>query len=264
MNRWNELITGPRADALRALLCQAATIAHTENGARFDPDDLGDDALIYGLCTTHNARHLAARFVEDADLDGVAVCERGRVWWLEIQRDDGAAVRVYLYKAPPGASTVWDLRLDDAEIKKELSSSNGRQMALFNRSGGDGNAQLLNVIVVHYGDPVTGLEKVDVGAPYVTDDGIAWDWHERFSAAEPLAADTTLAASPSLGDDEAGYTELRLVTPPASGEPDDAHEQDEPVAKAEPEPATSEFEALGLRDDIEENSTDAGTDEEPS
>ena len=172
----------PRADALRELLCKAAAVAHRENGARFDPEDLGDEALMYGLGTTINARHLAGRAIEDADLDGVAVCEHGKVWWLEIQREDGTAVRAYFYKAPPGARTVHDLRLDDTEIKKELSTSNGQQMALFNRSGEEGNAELLNILVVHYGDPVTGLEKLDVGAPYVNGDEIAWDWYERFDS----------------------------------------------------------------------------------
>jgi hypothetical protein len=263
MNRWDELITGPRADALRALLCNAAAIAHTENGTRHDPEDLGDDALIYGICTTHNARHVAARFVEDSDLQDVAVCERGRVWWLEIQRPEGAAVRVYFYKAPLGARTVCDVRLDDAEIKKELSSSNGRQMELFNRSGGEGNAQLLNLIVVHYGDAVTGLEKLDVGAPYVTADGIAWDWYERFDSAEPSTAETAPAVSPSLGDDGAGFAGLRLVTPPDSDNQDAAEDHgSHPAAKAEPESA--KFEALGLRDGIDKSGKDAGTGGEPS
>jgi hypothetical protein len=260
MSRWDELITGPRADALRALLCKAAEIAHTENGARFDPDDLGDDALIYGLCTTHNARHLASRLVEDAALEGVVVCERGRVWWLEIQRDDGMAVRVYFYKAPPGARTVHGSRLDDAEIKKELSTSNGRQLALFNRTGGAGNAQLLNVIVVHFGDPVAGLEKLDVGAPYVADDEIAWDWHERFDAAELSTEEETPAISPALGDEGAGDAGLRLV----SDGSDDAGGQERPAAEAGLEPATSEFEALGLRDEVKEDDADTGTGQEPS
>ncbi len=159
MSRWDELIGRPRADALRGLLCKAAAVAHRENGARFDPEDLGDDALMYGLGTTTNARHLAERAIEDADLDGVAVCEHSKVSWLEIQREDGTAVRAYFYKAPPSARTVHDLRLNDTEIKKELSTSNGQQIALFNRSGGEGNAQLLNILVVHYSDQAVSLEE---------------------------------------------------------------------------------------------------------
>ena len=257
---WDELIGGSRADALRRLLCKAAAVAHSENGARFDPEDLGDEALIYGLCATINARHLAGRAIEDADLDGVAVCEHGRVWWLEIQREDGTAARVYFYKAPPNARTVHDLRLDDTEIKKELSTSNGQQIALFNRSGGEGNAQLLNIVVVHYGDAVTSLEKLDVGAPYVTGDAIAWDWYERFDSGAASADGTPSTAPPSLGDDGAGYDGLRLV-------PDEVEPVDEtygPAAKAGTEPATSEFEALGLRDVLEKRDSDAGTGEEPS
>ncbi len=260
MNRWDELIRGSRAGVLRELLCNAAAIAHRENGARFAPEDLGDEALMYGLGTTINARHVAGRAIEDADLDGVAVCEHGRVWWLEIQREDGTAVRAYLYKAPPSARAVHDLRLDDTEIKKELSTSNGQQMALFNRSGGEGNAQLLNILIVHYGDPVTGLEKLDVGAPYVNGDEIAWDWYERFDSGAVSASGTPRTGPALLGDNGAGYEGLRLV--PEQVEP--ARNDYGAAAKAEPEPATSEFDALGLRDDLEKGDPDTGTGKESS
>lgn len=257
MSRWDELIGEPRATLLRMMLCEAAAIAHTENAARFDPEELGDDALWYGLSTTTSARHIATRLIEDADVEGVAVCVRGRVWWLEVQRDDGTAVRVYFYKAPPGKHRVHDLRLDDTEIKKELSSSNGRQIALFNRSGGEGNVDLLNVLVVHFGDHLTGLEKLDVGAPYLLNDEVAWDWDEAFSTPADTASDSTQM----LGDDDAGYAGLGLV-------PDLPEEIDAPggnvVPDVQPEQATSEFEALGLKDENmeEDDDADQGTSQE--
>lgn len=250
MNDWNQLVPGARGEALRASLCKAAAVAHTENAARFDSDDLGDDALIYGLCTTHNARHVAGQFIEGAALEGVSVCERGRVWWLEVQRHPEATLRVYFYKAPPGASTVHGLRLDDTEIKKELSAANGRQLELFNRAGGQGHAELVNLIVVHYGEPLTGLEKVDVGAPYLADNEIAWDWHERFDVAEPVSGAEPVVV---LGDDDIGYPGLRLVSDERVG-------SDEVLTpEVTTEPATSEFEALQLRED-----RDADRNAEPS
>jgi len=265
MNRWNELITEPRADALRALLCEAATVAHAENGERFAPDDLGDDGRIYGICTSNTARFLAARAVEDGDLDGVTVCERGMVWWLEIERD-GAAVRVYFYKAPPGASAVWDLRLDDAEVKKELSTSNGRQIELFNRGGGQGSVDLLNLIVVHYGDPLKGLQKLDVGAPYITPDGIAWGWYERLDNVEVNATTSAPTTTAPLGDDGAGYIGLRLVESPAPDRRADVDEipEHKPGDVAQ-EPATAAFEGLGLRDESRrDDDENTGRGEEPS
>lgn len=243
MNRWDDLVGEPLAGVLRQILTKAASIAHTENGARFDPDDLGDDALIYGLCTTNSARHVASRLVEDEGIEGVAVCERGRVWWLEVQRGDETAVRVFFYKAPPGAHNIHGLRLDDAEIKRDLSTSNGHQIALFNRSGGNGNVDLLNVIVVHFGGPEQGLEKLEVGAPYLHEGAIAWDWHEYFDTVEAARP----PARPLLGDDEAGFPGLRLVkdddTRDANGRP--------------AEQATSEFEALELRGEAAEEDSHA-------
>jgi hypothetical protein len=182
------------------------------------------------------------------------------VWWLEVQRQDGTAVRIYFYKAPPGARTVHDLRLDDTEIKKELSTSNGQQIALFNRGGGAGNAELANIVVVHYGDPIMGLEKLDVGAPYVIADEIAWDWQERFDS-DAESGDGTVPAAPSqLEDDGTGYNGLRLVPKEASS----PEERRRPAANVEVEPATSEFEALGLRDEAEKGDSGAGTGRESS
>lgn len=243
MNSWSSLIPGPEGEALRRVLCEAATVAHTENAARFDPDELGDDALIYGLSTTVNARHIAARAVEEHDeLGQVTVCERGRAWWLEVQRPRLAALRLFFYKAPPGASSVYDLRLDDAEIKRELSTTNGRQLELFNRQGGVGNVELLNLVVLHYGEPATGLTRVDVGAPYLDGDKIAWDWFERFDESEaepPVGAES----ASSLGDDEDGFPDLELVL----------SDPNESLPVVVVEPPTTEFDALRLRD----NSGDA-------
>jgi hypothetical protein len=248
MNSWSSLIQGPEGAALRDVLCEAAAVAHTENAARFDPDELGDDALIYGLATTINARFIAARAVEEHDeLGNVTVCERGRAWWLEVQRPGLAALRLFFYKAPPAASSVYDLRLDDAEIKRELSTTNGRQLELFNRRGGVGNVELLNLVVLHYGEPATALTRVDVGAPYLDGDAIAWDWFERF---DELGAESVSAATVSpLGEDADGFADLALVV----SEPD----QSPPSVAVEP--ATSEFDALRLRHDSE--TAGRGTDE---
>jgi hypothetical protein len=208
MNRWDDLINTPRAAQLRKLLCQAAAMAHTENGERFAPEDLGDDARIYGICTSNSARFLAAHAIEEADLDGVIVRERGLVWWLEVDRGTDPPVHVYFYKAPPAGSTVWDLRLDDADVKRTLSASNGRQLELFTSSGAKGNADLLNVIVVHYGDPRDGPGKLDVGAPYISNGELSWDWQERFDVPEDGVGANS---APGLGDDPGGFEGLSLI-----------------------------------------------------
>jgi hypothetical protein len=259
MSRWEELIGRARADTLRARLCEAAATAHRRNGERFDPN-LGDEALLYGLNTTFNARHVARQLIEEAKLDGVAVGEQGRIWWLEIQREDGSAVCVYFYKARPGARTIRDLCLDDAEIKRELSTTNGQQMALFNRSGGDGNVELLNLVVAHWGDPDTGLQKLEVGAPYLEDREIMWDWHEPFDRGAAAGTAGAPAAPGPLGDDGGGYEGLRLLPKEAQT----AGESDGPAAIAEQEQATSEFEALKLRDDVETGESGTGVGEESS
>lgn len=216
MNRWDDLIKAPLAAELRRLLCQAARTAHIENGERFAPDDLGDDARIYGIATSNSARFLAGRAVESSQLDGVIVQERGLVWWLEIDRHELPPVRVYFYKAPPGARSVWDLRLDDAEVKRRLSASNGRQLELFSRHPRAGHADLQNVIVVHYGDPHAGPGHLDVGAPYISGEELAWDWCERFDLD---VTDEQTASSILVRADDGGFQGLKLIEPAADEHP---------------------------------------------
>ena len=69
MDRWEQLI-GEHAGVLRDVFCRAAATAHTENGDRFAPDDLGDDARIYGITTSNTARFLAAQDLEARQLGG--------------------------------------------------------------------------------------------------------------------------------------------------------------------------------------------------
>lgn len=251
MTRWEATIGAIRAKRLADILREAALIAHRENGLRFDAEDLGDDPLIYGLCTTVNARHVAATMVEAAeDLVGVSVHEKGRVWWLEVEAGTGRAVRLYFYKAPPGASRVDQLDLKDSEIKKELSVSNGRQLALFTSSGAPGSPRLLNLVAVHYGNPVDGLLGVDVGAPCLVGKEVAWDWGE--SLLSQREQPRVKEAEGGLGDDDEGFAGLHLLEATVE-------EVAETRTAAEPpgiEPATTGFDALSLRsaeDDVAED-----------
>ena len=110
MSSWDKSIEGSRAAELRELLCKAAAVSHRANGARFEPEELGDDGLMYGLATTTNARHLAARAINAADLEDVTVCERGKVWWLEVQREDGTAFHLLAPAAAEHEPTAMRVR----------------------------------------------------------------------------------------------------------------------------------------------------------
>jgi len=253
MTRWEQLI-GEHASVLRGVFCRAAATAHTENGDRFAPDDLGDDARIYGITTSNSARFLARQDLERRALTGVTVCERGLVWWVEIDRTPLAPVQIYFYKAPPGATKIDELRLDDADVKRQLSRSNARQLELFNRSGAPGHPDLLNLIIVHYGDPVAGPGKLDVGAPYIDGNQLIWDWQERFDRAAEQAEPAI--ETPPLGDDSGVFEGLRLV------EPIEEHAQD-PAASSQPS-EDQRFEDVQMRDDLPEGDQDEATGQKPS
>jgi hypothetical protein len=253
MTRWEQLI-GEHATVLRDVFCRAAATAHTENGDRFAPDDLGDDARIYGITTSNSARFLAAQDLAALGLAGVAVCERGLVWWVEIDRAPLAPVQIYFYKAPPGATRIDELRLDDAEVKRQLGRCNARQLDLFNRSGAPGHPDLLNLIIVHYGDPVAGAGKLDVGAPYIDGNQMIWEWHERFDQIDAQAGSSPGISA--LGEDDDVFEGLRLVEPLD----DDAQK---PGAMT-PSAGRSAFEDVEMRDGLADGDKDEGTGQESS
>lgn len=253
MTRWDQLI-GEHAGALRDVFCRAAATAHTENGDRFAPDDLGDDARIYGITTSNSARFLAGQDLESRALTGVTVCERGLVWWVEIDRTPLPPVQIYFYKAPPDATKIDELRLDDADVKRQLSRSNARQLDLFNRSGAPGHPDLLNLIIVHYGDPVAGPGKLDVGAPYIDGNQMIWEWQERFDQADEQAH-PAIEIRP-LGNDGDVFEGLRLVEPIEEGAQD-------PAASSLPS-EDQRFEGMQMRDDLSDGDQDEGTGREPS
>ncbi|MGO9900590.1 MAG: hypothetical protein ACLP0J_13035 [Solirubrobacteraceae bacterium] len=253
MTRWDELI-GENASVLRDVFCRAASTAHTENGDRFAPDDLGDDARIYGITTSNSARFLAGQDLESRALNGVAVCERGLVWWVQIDRAPLAPVQIYFYKAPPGATKIEELRLDDADVKRQLSRSNARQLDLFNRSGAPGHPDLLNLIIVHYGDPVAGPGKLEVGAPYIDGNQMIWEWQERFDQVDEQA-NPAIEICP-LGDDDGVFEGLRLVEP--------LKEDAQDAAASNPPSEGQRFKDVQMRDDLLDGDQDEGTGQEPS
>ena len=253
MTRWDELI-GDHASVLRGVFCRAAAAAHTENGQRLAPEDLGDNARIYGILTSNSARFLAAQELERRALPGVVVCERGLVWWVEIDRSPLAAVQLYFYKAPPGSAQIEELRLDDADVKRQLSHSNARQLDLFNRSGAPGHPDLLNLVIVHYGDPVAGPGKLEVGAPYIDGTQMIWEWHERFDDGDSQTA-AIRPTGPLSGDDNV-FEGLRLVDTEGT-------DAENPAASAHPTEILR-FEDVEMRQDRLDDDSDEGTGQEPS
>lgn len=172
---------GARGLELKRRLVSAIDTAYTENAARYAPDDLGDNYTTFGVSITHNLRHLA-----ELAVDGLERIEVERPQNSFRLRIDGRYA-LYLYKAPPAARSIRELRFDESEMKLQIAQGNADQLQL----DLDGvlpsdtrlNADELpaHAVVVHFGAPETGFDFATVGAPYRTASGACeWAWSEAF------------------------------------------------------------------------------------
>ncbi|MEV4419398.1 hypothetical protein AB0L40_05400 [Patulibacter sp. NPDC049589] len=216
---WIEIAPDGQAEEMRRRLLWAFTDAWSANVERFRPEELGDTSMTFGLAVTINARHLAA--VEVRAIAGVEDREHGNLRWLEVERD-GVVHRVYVYKAPPAAASVEDVSFSDSKIKEQLTSANTVQMAL----GLDGSAGTItgaaNIVIVMFGDSVTGFERAVVGAPYLHLERVAggvrkhikWSWSEPFGDADHggRLPRTPTGPAPTTSDDDLPVR-LRPVAP---------------------------------------------------
>lgn len=240
MNSWDSLIGQSLATEVRACLGKAARTAHTENGLRFDPHELGDNSQTYGQTVSTNARFIAAGLAEAMNDSRVIVREPGQMWWLEITRDDGIVVNVFLYKAAPSDRSIIDFSLDNTEVKKELTVDNGRQMTFFDRNEDPENSFLRNVVAVHFGNPDDGFQKIEVGAPYLTEQGeTAWQWFERLDFEESLSEQAATVDEANI----AAFPRLRLI---------EGNSDDRQTARNVETNNDRSFDGLELRDESED------------
>jgi hypothetical protein len=185
---WREFAQGSWGEELRLGLLRALERAYDENGQRFAPEDIGDNNKVFGVAVSENSKFLIERDVV-AVLDGLEVERPRNAWRLRLW----GGVALYVYKAPPGIVDVHQLRFRSSQTKLELIEQNADQLAFtFDEPAVRAAAgRLRHVVVVHFGDPDTGLLRVDVGAPYATAlNGCEWEWVECLSALEPFVEET--------------------------------------------------------------------------
>lgn len=178
---WTDVAPTGQAEDVRRAFLRAIWSAYEEESRRHAPD-LGDGGTEFGQLTSKTGRHLVA--VELERFDDLEVVVSGKRWWVEYLRAD-RRYRVFLYKAPPGSTSIDALNLDTAKGKRAFTSQNGRQLQLFAGGVADPAAEATNIVIAHAGDPETGLHWAWVGAPYFehleNDRRLTrWVWDERF------------------------------------------------------------------------------------
>lgn len=195
---WRDIAPGDWGERLRLGIIAAIEQVYDENCQRFAPDDIGDNNKTFGITISENLQFVIERDVVSIT-DGIEVERPRNAWMLRLW---GGAI-IHVYKAPPDAVDVRDLRFNASKTKLELVSANGDQLELeFEEElSGRDEAPLMHIVIVHFGDPQQGLARVEVGAPYLSDlMGYDWEWTENLSDLPPHS-DEDLSENGQLGSE---------------------------------------------------------------
>lgn len=185
---------------MREAILRALQSAYDENCRRYAPDDLGDNNITFGVAVSQNLRFLLER--ELRDFPGIEIVRPRGSFAVLIDR----TFELYFYKAPPGVFDIRALRLDASQTQIELVDANTNQLSLFDPEPREEPDELRRLACIHFGDPLEGLHRADVGAPHTSpSDGLQWQWAECLSTGEELLDAGQLAEglrSVEEGDDD--------------------------------------------------------------
>lgn len=219
---WNDIAPSDIAEDLREAVLSGIKEAYDENCLRFAPDDLGDNNISFAHNVRENLRFLIERNVEL--MADVVIARQGFVYEIRLPKD----VHLHIYKAPPGTTSVRELQFDESLRKIEILDVNTEQLALNLEAAMSDDSEesaatvrVRHVVIVHFGDPQSGLDHVEVGEPFrAEDDAPDWIWIESLSDGsliyERPEDETDELASDGV-DDDLDDLELR----------DDAEEEDD-------------------------------------
>lgn len=202
---WREIAPGAWGEQLRLGILAAIEQVYDENCQRFAPEDIGDNNMTFGITVSENLHFVIERDVIPVT-DGAVVEKPRNAWMVRLW----GGVVLHIYKAPPGAIDVRELRFNASKTKLELVSQNADQLELFEKEKTHtlGSKDLHHVVIVHFGDPQNGLRRVDVGAPILDDVlGYDWTWVDALSELDPYQEDDASegeVGSDSVDDEDFG------------------------------------------------------------
>jgi hypothetical protein len=221
---WERTMGAGRAQWLRKTILRALEEAYDENCRRFAPEDLGDNNITFGVAVSQNLRFLLERALEGAT--GIAISRPQNSFVVVV---DGI-YRLHFYKAPPGIFDVRSLRFDASKTQLALVQENADQLAFRFDATDDGSSdgEPGHIVVVHFGDPLEGLHRADVGAPVASSTaGLEWEWVECLSDPTLEIGDPSVPPEEvSAADDEVEDFDLRLR--------EDGEEEGEGMSEGDP------------------------------
>lgn len=192
---------------MRDAVLRALQSAYDENCRRHSPEDLGDNNVTFGVAVSQNLRFLLERELQA--FPGIEIARPRGSFAVVIDRK----FELYFYKAPPGVFDIRALRLDASRTQIELVGANTNQLSLFGPEPEGESDELRRLACIHFGDPLEGLHRADVGAPHSsTDDRLQWRWAECLSTGEELLREEPTSEDARQFEEEDDDFDLRLRT----------------------------------------------------
>lgn len=202
---WERIAGAARAELLRDAILRALQEAYDENCRRYAPDDLGDNNITFGVAVSQNLRFLLERKLES--IPGIDIIRPRGSFAVRIDK----TFELYFYKAPPGIFDIRLLRLDATRTQLDLMEANSEQLSFdFELADEAADPELHRLACIHFGDPLEGLHRADVGAPLHSPlDGLRWHWAECLSTGELVVGDSETDINPENEEEDEDF-DLRL------------------------------------------------------
>jgi hypothetical protein len=231
---WNDIAPDGFGREFRQTVHRALRQAYDENCRRFAPEDVGDNNISFSHTVRENLRYLLQKAIHEMVERHTGLAGAIDVYWKGLVYEVllPGNVAVHFYKAPPGVTDVRKLRFNGSKRQIEILRVNADQLALdleaalghdVSEKRSDGVAR--HIVVVHFGDPIDGLNKLIVGEPFLSDlDAPDWLWIEDLVEEAMLyereSPTTESVASEDVRDDD-DFDDLRMRDD-AKSEDDDA------------------------------------------
>lgn len=188
-NSYFAALFGEHSEEIAQIVTNAFKRSYDENIGCYD-EALGHTPLVYGfMVRSTGIMYLAEAF---GRFEGASIIQSGNIF--HVRFEGGRMMHFYKY---PDMETA---KFDRSQVRRQLVSDN-QQLSLFSDSFGrltpvEVARSAKHLVVVHQGDPHSGLRSIDVGVPInQLSDGSQWLWRDNLYRA-PITAPVKLDAMP--------------------------------------------------------------------
>lgn len=173
MSRLDEAMGDEVAELLVEACTRGLALAYNALCERHDVA-MGDDGFTFGVGAWRLGSKQVAAAIQLAFPEAVVTWPHGSLHVLL------GGKTFHFYRAGPDGESAVSYRLDGTMTKVRIRNSNRNQLALNLFPAASEDEAVSHLVVLHSGDPETGLDGIHIGAPTSLDgDDTTWLWMEQ-------------------------------------------------------------------------------------